>query len=218
MKRFIFRVLRVLFGLFLYALGSCFVIQANVGLGAWEAFSVGVSNITGLSIGDVVVVTGLFILVIDVLLREKIGVGTVLNTILIGKILDLLLWLGLIPKMTGFFDGLAVLLLGQVVICLGTFFYVGAGLGAGPRDSLMVAVGKRVSAVPIGAVRGMLEGAVLLLGWALGAKVGVGTVISVFGISFIMQATFHVLRFDVKAVKHESLLQTARVLARGNKM
>lgn len=213
MKAFMTRILRVLFGLFLYALGTYLGIQANIGLGAWEAFGIGVSGMTGMTYGDVILYSGLVILVIDVALGEKIGIATILNTLLIGKMVDLLNLLDLLPKLQSFALGLPLLLLGQVIICLGVYFYVGAGLGAGPRDSLMVALGKRWPRVPIGAVRGGIEGAVLLIGWALGAKIGIGTVISVFGISFIMQAVFALLHFDVKGVLHENALQTVKTLS-----
>ncbi len=214
MKSFCIRIIRVLFGLFLFSLGSYCSIQANIGLGAWEAFGVGVSGVTGLSYGDVTVLTGVAILVIDVLLKEKIGIATILNTLLIGKMVDGLNAVNLVPKMQSFLPGLLLMLVGQFILCLGMFFYVSPGLGAGPRDSLMIALGKRLPRVPIGAVRGAIEGAVLLIGWALGAKIGVGTVISVFGVSFIIQGTFRMLRFDVKAVRHENALQTMRALGR----
>lgn len=214
MKSLCIRTIRVLFGLFLFSLGSYLGIQANIGLGAWEAFGVGISGITGLSYGDVIVLSGLMILVIDVLLREKIGVATILNTLLIGKMVDAMNAMNLMPKMRNFIPGLLLMLLGQVIVCLGVYFYVSPGLGAGPRDSLMIALGKRLSKVPIGAVKGAIEGTVLLIGWALGAKIGVGTIISVFGISFIIQGTFRVLRFDVKAVKHENAFQTLKALSR----
>lgn len=206
------RLVRLMFGLIVYSLGSYLSIQANVGLGAWEAFSVGLSDLTGLLYGDVVVYSGVIILVLDVLLGEKIGLGTILNTLLIGKIIDLLNTINLVPKLQQFVPGVLLMFAGQVIICLGVFFYVGAGLGAGPRDSLMVALGKRLPRVPIGAVRGVIEGSVLIIGWLLGAKVGVGTVISVFGISFIMQGTFAVLRFDVKGVRHETALTSLQAM------
>lgn len=85
------------------------------------------------------------------------------------------------------------------------------GLGCGPRDALMVALGKRFSKAPIGLVRGLLEGSVLLIGWLLGAKVGLGTVIAVFGIGIIIEYTFKLFRFDVKGVQHENLLDTIRI-------
>ena len=73
-----------------------------------------------------------------------------------------------------------MLLLGQLSICIGSYFYIGASLGCGPRDALMVALGKRLPKVPIGIVRGVIEGTVLLIGWLLGAKVGIGD--SYFGL------------------------------------
>jgi uncharacterized membrane protein YczE len=78
----------------------------------------------------------------------------------------------------------------------------------------MVALGKRIDKVPIGVVRGALEGFVLMIGWILDAKVGVGTIISVFSIGFILQLTFKLLRFDVKAVQHESCLDTIRSIVK----
>ncbi len=202
------RTIKVLWGLLLYALGSYLTIQANIGLAPWEAFSIGISNVAPLSYGQVVVVTGILILVIDVLAKEKIGLGTILNTLLIGTFVDWFRSLQLLPMLENFWWGLLMLLVGNVVICLASYFYISPGMGCGPRDSLMVALGKRFHKLPIGLVRGLLEGTVLLIGWLLGAKVGLGTVVSVFGISFILQWTFHFLRFDVKAVHHESIFET----------
>lgn len=209
------RLLRVLLGISCYAMGSYLGIQANIGLGAWEAFGVGVSGVTGILYGDVTVLTGIVILALDLALGEKIGIGTLLNTVLVGKLVDLYQYIGLVPRMNSFALGLLLMLLGQVILCLGVYLYVGAGLGAGPRDSLMVALGKRLSRIPIGLVRGVIEGGVLVIGWLLGAKVGIGTILSVFGIGFVMQATFRVLHFDVKRVVHESVPETIRLLGRG---
>jgi uncharacterized membrane protein YczE len=207
---YIRRFSRLLSGLLLYGLGTYLVIQANIGLAPWEAFSMGFALLTGLSFGDIVVLSGLIIVGIDILLKEKIGFGTLLNAILIGKFVDLFVWLDLMPAMGSYVTGIPLLLASQVVIALASFLYIGAGLGCGPRDALMVALGKRVHKAPIGLVRGGLEGTVLLIGWLLGAKVGLGTVIAVFGIGFIIQYTFQLLRFDVKTVRHENLLDTIK--------
>lgn len=211
-KEYAKRTTRLIFGLFLYGLGSYMGIQANVGLAPWEAFSMGIFYKTGMLYGDVVVLTGIIIIVIDFLLKEKIGFGTVLNAILIGKVVDLLNWLDILPRMENFWAGVLVLLAGQVVICIASYFYIGAGLGCGPRDALMVALGKRMNKLPIGLVRGLLEGTVLLAGWLMGAKIGIGTVIAVFGIGTIMEYTFRILRFDVKNIKHENFADTIRRL------
>ncbi|MGM0114574.1 YczE/YyaS/YitT family protein [Enterococcus sp. DIV0187] len=206
MKGYSVRLVKLVFGLFLFALGSFLTIQANIGLASWEAFSMGLAYLTDQTYGNILIISGFVILVIDVALKEKIGFGTILNTILIGTFVDL------IPQMNNFFSGVLMLLLGQLSICIGSYFYIGASLGCGPRDALMVALGKRLPKVPIGIVRGVIEGTVLLIGWLLGAKVGIGTVISVFGISFILEATFNILHFDVTNIEHESIVDTVRTL------
>lgn len=211
-KEYSKRTARLIFGLFLYGFGSYMGIQANVGLAPWEALSMGIFYKTGILYGDIVVLTGIIIIIVDFLLKEKIGFGTILNAILIGKFVDLFNWLDIIPKMDNFWLGVLVLLAGQVVICLASYFYIGAGLGCGPRDALMVALGKRMNRLPIGFVRGLLEGTVLLTGWLLGAKVGIGTVIAVFGIGTIMEYTFRILHFEVKDVKHENFADTVKRL------
>lgn len=208
------RLGRLLFGLVLFSVGGYLSIQANVGLAPWSAFSMGVSGRTGLLYGDVSVITSFVILAIDLCLKEKIGVGTLLDAVLIGKLTDLLLALELMPKMENFWAGVAVLLLGQVVTAIGSYYYIGAALGCGPRDALMVALGKRLKKTPIGLVRMLIEGTALLIGWALGAKVGLGTVISVFGMGTILQVTFQILKFDVKDITHEGLADTWRNLSK----
>jgi uncharacterized membrane protein YczE len=209
LENYIKRTGRLLFGLFLYSLGLTLSIQANVGLAPWDAFGMGVSNITGISYGNISILTGIVILIVVAgFLKEKIGMGTILNTILIGIMVDLMQAIHLIPFMTNFFLGIPMLLLSQIIVSLATYFYIGAGMGCGPRDTLMVALGKMFPKVPIGAIRGSIEGTVLLIGFLLGAKVGIGTVIAVFGISFILQYTFKLLKFDIKAVVHENIFET----------
>ena len=205
------RFVRLLAGLFLFALGTCFIVQADIGLAPWDAFSMGLSLATGLSFGDIVIVTGILILIVDYAMHEQLGFGTILNALFIGKFIDLIQWGRPVPKMEHYASGIVMLLAGEIILCLATFLYVGTGLGCGPRDALMVALGKRFPKRPIGLIRGIIEGSVLLAGWLLGAKIGIGTVIAVFGIGFILQYTFKLLRFDVTAVHHESLLDTLKI-------
>lgn len=209
MENYIKRTGRLLFGIFLYSLGLTLSIQANVGLAPWDAFGMGVSNLTGISYGNISILTGIVILIVVAgFLKEKIGIGTLINTILIGVLVDFMQSMKLIPFMTNFFLGTLMLLLSQITISLATYFYISPGMGCGPRDTLMVALGKLFPNVPIGAIRGSIEGTVLLIGFLLGAKVGIGTVIAVFGISFILQYTFKLLKFDIKAVVHENIFET----------
>jgi len=209
MQYFWKRTLKMLIGLILYSAGITLCINANIGLSPWDAFSIGVSGATNISFGNVSILTGVVILIIVVVFfKEKIGIGTICNTLLIGYFVDILRAINIIPVMSNFILGILMLLLGQFVISLATYFYIGPGLGCGPRDTLMVAMGKKFNKYPIGAIRGAIEGTVLIIGWILGAKVGLGTVISVFGIGFIMQMTFKMLHFEIKSVVHESIFET----------
>ena len=105
-----------------------------------------------------------------------------------------------------------MLLTGQFIVSLATYFYISAGFGCGPRDSLMVALGKKFPQMPIGAIRGTIEAVVLVIGWLMGAKVGIGTVIAVFGMGFVLQFTFKILKFEIRTVKHESIFDTFSIL------
>ncbi len=210
MNEFFVRTIKLIFGLFLYALGLVLSINANIGLAPWDAFTIGVSQVSSISYGKVSIITGIFILFIVVrFLKEKIGIGTVLNTVLIGVFVDIIQYLNLIPYLTNFFLGILMLLCGQFVVSLASYFYISTGFGCGPRDSLMVGLSKKFTNTPIGAIRGGIEGTVLFIGWLLGAKVGLGTLIAVFGMGFIIQTTFKLLHFDVKSIVHESIFQTA---------
>jgi uncharacterized membrane protein YczE len=200
----------LIFGLILYSLGLTLSINANIGLAPWDAFTIGISYVSNISYGTISIITGIFILFIIVMfLKEKIGVGTILNTILIGIFVDLFQSFKIIPYMNNFFLGIIMLLAGQLVVSLASYFYISTGLGCGPRDSLMVGLSKKFARIPVGAIRGGIEGTVLVIGYILGAKVGIGTIIAVFGIGIIIQTTFKFFNFDVKSIVHESIFQTA---------
>lgn len=209
--QYITRFSRLIFGLFLYAVGIYLCVQANIGLAPWDAFSMGFSLLTGISFGNIVVLSGIAIIGIDFLLKEKIGFGTLLNAVLIGKFMDLIASFQMIPQMTSFWGGLVMLLIGQFIISIASYLYIGSALGCGPRDALMVALCRLFPKASIGVIRAALEGSVLLIGALLGAKVGLGTVISLFGISILIQWTFRFLHFDVKAIRHENFADTIRI-------
>lgn len=209
MKRFICRLFRLLAGLFLYALGIIFTLNANIGYAPWEVFHVGLASAIGISIGMASIITGLAIVAISLLLKEKIGLGTILNMIFIGVCVDFIIWLHIIPTATNLVYGIIMLIIGLFIIALGSYFYIGSAFGAGPRDSLMVAIARKTS-LPVGVGRSLIEFCAVIIGWVLGGMVGVGTIISVIAIGFCVQITFKVLKFDTTGIQHETLLQTYR--------
>ena len=159
------------------------------------------------------ILLGLVICIIVAMAGEKLGVGTLLNMVLIGVFLDLILELQVIPLMNGFPTGIIMMMAGLFVISLGSFFYMGSGFGAGPRDSLMVVL-ERKTGLPVGVCRALIESSAVLFGWLMGGPVGLGTVLAAFGIGFCIQTTFSLLKFKTTTIRHETLHETLKALRR----
>lgn len=211
-QSYIKRFTRLIFGLALFAFGNYLQVQAGVGLSPWVAFNQGVGVLTGLSIGTITILCGVVIIAIDYLIGEKIGFGTILNALLIGIFLDWFILLDFIPAMDGLVTGVPMLLVGLGITGLASYFYISAGMGCGPRDGLMVGLARRFPKTPVGVIRSIIEGTVLVVGWLCGATIGVGTVIAVFGLGAIIQTTFHIFRFDVTELTHENVFDTMKNL------
>lgn len=211
MRTYFLRVLRLIFGLFVYGVGIVFTIRANIGYAPWDVFHAGLAKTVGISFGTASIWVGVMIVILAVILGERVGLGTLLNMVLIGVFIDLIMFLGVVPLASNFFLGLLMMAIGMIVIALATFFYIGSGFGAGPRDSLMVAV-TRLTKLPVGVCRGSIEVMAVLAGWLLGGLLGIGTVVSAFSIGFFVQMTFKVIGFDPTKVKHEKLMDTVKVL------
>lgn len=211
--QYISRLVRLVFGLFLFALGCVLTMRGNVGYGPWELFHTGLTHLLPLTIGQITVLTGVVIVVIDALLRESIGLGTLANMILVGTFMDLILATQLLPLAKGWIDGLALLVLGLFVTATGSYFYISAGFGAGPRDSLMVAI-RRFTGLPIGAARSALEFTAAALGFLLCGPLGLGTVLCAVGLGSCVQIVFRLFHFEATAIHHENLVDTWRLLSK----
>lgn len=211
MKQFCIRFLRLIFGLFLYSFGTVITLNADIGYAPWEVFHVGLAKTTGISIGTASIITGFFIIIINILLKEKLGIGTILNMILIGSFLDLIIGFHIIPHAVNLLSGIIMLITGLFVIAIASYFYIGSAFGAGPRDSLMVALA-RITEFPVGLCRGIIESIVVLAGWKLSGTVGIGTIISAFSIGFCIQITFKLLKFDPTKIEHETIEKTYKMI------
>ena len=204
---FLRRLSSLILGLFLYAVGIVLCVQANIGCAPWDVLHMGLSYKLGITMGQISILVGAVICLAVYLLHEKLGVGTLLNMLLIGVFMDLIFALKIIPMIHYLWVGILVMIAGLFVIALGSYFYIGSGFGAGPRDSLMVSLQRRTN-WPVGACRALIEGTVLLLGYILGGQVGVGTIIAVFGIGFCIQIVFYLLKFDPAKMNHETVSDT----------
>ena len=211
-KRIFREWLRIVLGLLVFSLGVHLTILANIGLMPWDCLGMGVSYHTPLNYGLSMTAMSVLILLIDLLLRERIGFGTVIDAVLTGNFVQMFNDLDPFPMCATVWTGIPVMLLGLVIMSLGMWLYMSAGQCCGPRDSLLVGLGKRLSRWSIGTVSILLLATVLLIGWLLGGPVGIGTLISTFGLGIIMNLVYKLLRFEPRKVRHRDVLEILRIL------
>lgn len=170
--RFGRRFIQLNIGLMIFGFGLAALIQADLGAAPWDVLAQGLGRKTDLSFGIMTILLGIVVLLLWIPLRERMGIGTVLNVLLIGVFADI--GIALFPAPDVLWMRVAMLTAGLLLIGLASGLYIGAGLGPGPRDGLMTGL-HRVTGRPIWAVRTVIELTVLALGWLLGGTVGFGT-------------------------------------------
>ena len=177
-------------GFFLYGLSIALAIRANLGTGTWAVLDVALSKLTGLTPGTMTVIIGFVVLISALLMREQIGWGTLGNILSIGPWLDLTLYF--IPSVENNWPiQLLMLLMGTLIQGIATAIYIGVDAGAGPRDSLMLAI-KRTTGISYRLARGIIEVSVLVVGWLLGGPAGIGTAIHALLVGTAMQWAFKI--------------------------
>ena len=199
-------------GLFVFAFGVHLTIYANIGLAPWDCLGMSISYHTPLNYGLSMTMMSVIILIIDLVLKERIGFGTIIDALLTGNFTQAFCTLNPLPENRSLPLGIAIMLTGFVFMALGMRIYMSAGQCCGPRDSLLVGVGKRLPRTPIGAVGVGLWALVLLFGWLLGGPVGIGTIISTFGAGIVMQLVYNLLRFDPRDVRHRDVPEVLKEL------
>jgi uncharacterized membrane protein YczE len=180
------RIARCGIGLALFGVGIALLIDAHLGATPWDVLHTGVSRLTGLSVGQVTIISGVALLLLWIPLGETMGLGTILNAVEIGVVVDLTL--PLLPEPELLVARTAMLVGGVGVIAIGSALYIGAGLGPGPRDGLMTGLAKR--GISIRFARTAIEVAVLAVGIGLGGAIGVGTAAFAIAIGPLYQLIF----------------------------
>ena len=198
--------------LFVNRFGIYLTIRANIGAAPWDVLNLGVSHTLGIYYGSASIAISLTILLIDILLREPIGLAMFVDAVVVGKSVDFFNWLGLVPKASSLLTAVPMMIAGLFIIAYTQYGYMLASLGCGPRDTLLVGLAKRVEKIPIGAVSIALLGTATLIGWLLGGQVGIGTLIYAFGSGPIMQMAFQSVHFDATHIRHQRLKDSCRVI------
>jgi uncharacterized membrane protein YczE len=185
------RLVALFGGLLLFGLAIVFMLESRLGLPPWDVLHLGIAGHTPLSLGVTGIVVGLIIVAITWIAGTRPGFGTIANAVVIGVAIDALRSIGAIDRLSGSPLGLRIGLLtaGVLLFGVGSAFYIGAGMGAGPRDSLMLTLSRRTGK-RIGLVRGSMEGTVLVLGVLLGGTAGIGTLALALLVGPIVELAF----------------------------
>jgi uncharacterized membrane protein YczE len=191
------RLTQLYAGLVLYGVSASMMLLAGLGVDPWDVLHQGLSRQFGLGVGTWVVIVGALVLLLWIPLRQRPGLGTVSNVIVIGVVIDAVL--AVVSPVHYFPAQLALMLSAVLLNGVATGLYIGAGLGPGPRDGLMTGLAARGHSIRV--VRTGIELTVLLTGWLLGGTVGLGTVVYALGIGPIAHVTIPRLAIPVSAIE-----------------
>jgi uncharacterized membrane protein YczE len=192
--RFARRVVQLPVGLFLYGFAIAMMVQAGVGVGPWDVLSQGIALHTGIPFGWVTNIVGALVLLLWIPIRQRPGIGTLLNVLLVGPSAQL--GLAVIPVQHGWFVQAEMFAGGLALLAVATGLYIGAHFGPGPRDGLMTGIHQRLG-WRIWMVRTGIELVVLVAGWLLGGDVGIGTIAFALLVGPMVNVTMPLLRVPV---------------------
>lgn len=202
------RLGQVVLGLAIAGVAFYMIVKADIGLSPWDAFAMAVSYYIPITYGQAVQLVGVVVLVADLLMREKIGIGTIADVLIVGWVIDLMTLWDPMPTCKTTLGGCAVMIAALLLIGVGQFLYMRAGMSCGPRDALTVGIGQRLRRMPIGAVQCIMQGVVFVAALLMGGPIGVGTFVFAFMAGPAAQLVFNLCRFEPRDVQHEGFLQT----------
>lgn len=217
-ESFGFRLFETVLGLAMAGVAFYMIVKAGIGLSPWDAFAMAVSYYIPVTYGQSVQLVGVAVLAADLVMREKIGLGTIADVLVVGWVIDLMSLWDPMPICGTMLGGCAVMIAALLLIGLGQFLYMRAGLSCGPRDALTVGIGRRMRKLPIGAVQCIMQGVVFVAALVMGGPIGAGTLVFAFGAGPAAQLVFNLCRFEPRDVRHEGLLQTLGRFKRQEKL
>ena len=213
-KGYLKRFIALTVGLLIASYGICMTVNSGLGISPWDVFAQGLafklSEITGanLTLGTLTRWIGWVVLLLNILLKEKIGFGTVYDIMIVGSFINFYSNNNLVPMPQTLPFRFILLIAGFVTWSFGVYLYLSAELGAGPRDGLMSALAKRN--MPVNVAKNTIEAVVFVIGWICGGTIGIGTVIAVFIMGYLLKFWFAVFKFDLANAKNESIMDTVR--------
>lgn len=194
------RLVQLYAGLFMYGISASMLLLAGLGVDPWDVLHQGLSRRLGMGVGTWAIIVSVFVLLLWIPLRQRPGFGTINNLIVVGLTIDAIL--ATVPPVHGVLARVVVMCGGVLLNGIATGAYIGAHLGPGPRDGLMIGLAARGHSIRV--VRTCIELTVLLTGWVLGGTVGIGTVVYALGIGPIAHVTIPLLAINVSGVEPSS--------------
>lgn len=202
--------LRITAGLLVFSFGVHLTIFADIGLAPWDCLGAGIAKNTPLNYGLSMTFMAVVILCVDLLLKERVGFGTLIDALLTGNFVQLYNDLNPFPLNKDLWSGILLMIVGFIFMAVGMMLYMKGKQCCGPRDALLVGLGKRFPGIPIGIVEIALWSAVLLAGWILGGPIGIGTLVSTFGAGLVMQAVYNFMDFEPRNIQHRDFFEVMR--------
>ncbi len=209
MRTLLAKLPRLFSGFFLAALGIVLMLRADLGMNPWGTFTAGLVEVTGLPFGRLSQIIGLIIIIGTLFFRVIPGIGTLLNMYFIGLFIDLIIALEVISTPEHFMFQLVMSMIGLVIFSLGVYYYLSCGLGAGPRDGLMLTL-MRLTGKSTFVIRTAMEMTVMLIGLLLGGPLGVSTVLIAIGGGRVLQSVFSFYHYDPTAISQHSVVSLMR--------
>lgn len=203
--------------LFVNGLGVYLTIHANIGAGPWDVLNLGLSGTFAILYGTASISVSVSILIIDILMKEPIGIAMFIDAVVVGKAVDFFNYIDVVPVPQTLAGSILMIVIGLTIMGYTQYFYMKAALGCGPRDTLLVGLSRRMKKIPIGVISIGLLSLATLTGYLLGGPVGIGTIICAFCSGPIMQAAFHTVHFDATGITHQRIAESLGVLIKGQK-
>ncbi len=207
---FLARMPSLFVGLFFFSVGIVANFHSGLGMMPWGVLNVGIEKLTPFTLGEVSQVVGLVVLLLGWLLGFSPGFGTFANMYLIGVFIDWIIASGLMSTPNALPWQLVLLVLSVAFLGVATLLYIRVGLGAGPRDGLMMGLVKKTGR-PVSTIRGAIEITVLVIGYILGGPVGIGTIISAVTVGYAVQIAFKLGEYS-KDTKQLDIYELAKLL------
>ena len=205
-------VVIIIVSLFINGLGIYLTIRANIGASPWDVLNLGVSKTLGIVYGNASVAIAFAILLIDVLMKEPIGLAMIIDAIVVGKSVDFFNWINLVQTPKTIIGSIVMMIVGLFIIGYTQLSYMYAALGCGPRDTLLVGLKKHIKKIPIGVVSIILLSCATFVGFLLGGQVGIGTLICALCAGPIMQFAFDSVKFDAAGIKHQNIAESLKII------